>query len=77
MKAITSKAEATRRDTERQAVKRRAAGVQERAVYLDGVHSRQAEIKSLKAEGVAVKEISRRLGVPRSTVYNALKTGAV
>ena len=77
MKTIMSKAEATRRDTERQAVKRRAAGVQERAVYLDGVHSRQAEIKSLKAEGVAVKEISRRLGVPRSTVYNALKTGAV
>lgn len=73
LKTIISKAEATRRDTARQTTKRRAAGVQERSVYLEDFHARQAQIKALKADGVAVAEIAKRLGVTRATVYTALK----
>lgn len=73
LRTIVSKGEATRRDTARQMEKRRAAGVQERSEYLSTFHDRQAHIKSLKAEGVAVVEIARRLGITRATVYTALK----
>lgn len=73
LRTIVSKGEATRRDTARQTQKRRAAGVQERSEYLSPFHERQAHIKSLKAEGVSVMEIARRLGITRATVYTALK----
>jgi DNA-binding CsgD family transcriptional regulator len=74
LKTIITPALATERDTIRQREKRRAAGVVERSEYLGGIKDRQAEIRALKAEGVAVAEIARRLGVTRPTVYAALKT---
>ncbi len=74
MKTIITPALATERDTIRQREKRRAAGVVERSEYLGGIKDRQAEIRALKADGVAVAEIARRLGVTRPTVYAALKT---
>lgn len=73
LRTIITPALATERDTIRQREKRRAAGVQERSEYLSSFHDRRAQIKALKAEGVAVAEISRRLNVTRATVYTALK----
>lgn len=73
LKTIISKAESTRRDTARQTAKRRAAGVQERSEYLSGIQNKHAQARILKAEGVTVAEIAKRLGVTRPTVYAALK----
>ncbi len=73
LRTIITPALATERDTIRQREKRRAAGVQERSEYLSSFHDRRAQIKTLKAEGVAVAEIARRLDVTRATVYTALK----
>lgn len=67
---------ARERNTERERAKRRASGVVERLEYLGAIKDRQAEIRTLKAEGVAVAEIARRLGVTRPTVYAALKAEA-
>jgi len=73
LKTIISKEEATRRNTQRERAKRRAAGVQERSQYLEPAKQRQAQIRELKAQGIAVAEIARRLEVSRVTVYAALK----
>lgn len=73
LRTIITPALATERDTIRKREKRRAAGVQERSEYLSSFHDRRAQIKALKAEGVAVAEIARRLDVTRATVYTALK----
>lgn len=64
---------ARERNTERERAKRRAAGVQERSEYLSGINDRRGQIRALKAEGVSVAEIARRLNVTRPTVYAALK----
>lgn len=77
LRTIISKGLATERDTTRVREKRRASGVVERADYererqLKSI-DRAAEIRSLKAEGVSVVEIAKRLGVTRPTVYAALK----
>lgn len=74
LKTIISRDESTRRNTERERAKRRAAGVQERSQYLEPAKQRQAQIRELKAQGVAVAEIARRLEVSRVTVYAALKS---
>jgi len=73
LRTIITPALATERDTTRQREKRRASGVQERSEYLSEFHDRRALIKKLKAEGVAVAEIARRLNVTRATVYSAIK----
>ncbi|MFG0858857.1 replication protein [Pseudomonas sp. CJQ_13] len=73
LKTIITPALATERDTERQRVKRRAAGMQERSEYLAAISDRKAKARALKAEGVPVAEIARRLDITRPTVYAALR----
>jgi DNA-binding CsgD family transcriptional regulator len=74
LRTIVSKGEATRRDTARQMEKRRAAGVQERSIYLGKAAERHAEIRALKAQGLSAAVISKQLGISSRTVFNALKT---
>jgi len=73
LKTIITPALATERDTDRQRAKRRAAGVQERSQYLASINDRKEQVRALKAQGVAVAEIARRLNITRPTVYAALK----
>ncbi|MCQ2032240.1 replication protein [Stutzerimonas zhaodongensis] len=73
LKTIISKDEATRRNTERERARRRAAGALERAEYISNAKARKEQIRALKGEGVAVAEIARRLGVSRQNVYDGLK----
>lgn len=77
LKTIMSKSEATRRDTARQVVKRRAAGVKERSEYMAGIQDKHAQAVALKAQGMSVTAIAEQLGISRPTVYAALKSGKV
>ncbi|HDS1780280.1 TPA: helix-turn-helix domain-containing protein [Pseudomonas putida] len=78
LRTIITKDLARERNTERERVKRRAAGVVERSQYdqerqqksLD----RAAQIKALKAEGKSASAIAKELGVTTRTVFNALKS---
>ena len=72
LKTIMSKGEATRRDTARQTVKRRAAGIQERSEYLSAAQERKAQIKAL-SNTMTTAQIAAQLGVSLSTVKSALR----
>ncbi|MNR49130.1 hypothetical protein D3C85_1684640 [compost metagenome] len=73
LRTIITPALATERDTERQRVKRRAAGVLERSEYLSKAQERKAKIQALNAEGMTARQIAEAVGVTTATVYNALK----
>lgn len=72
LRTIITPALATERDTERQRVKRRAAGVQERSEYLSSAQERKAKIQALSST-LTTAQIAEQLGVSLSTVKAALR----
>lgn len=69
LRTIISTAERERRRRE----KRRAAGVEDRATYLDRAAERRAEARRLRSEGLTLSSIADRLGVSVRAVTGYLK----
>jgi len=63
MQTIISKAEATRRNTERQRSARRAQGMQPREQYLEKAAQQRQAAQQLRADGLSNTQISQALGI--------------
>ena len=68
LRTIVSRQECTRRDTERHAAARRAAGAVPRADWLANVELKRQRARSLKQEGWSIRRIAQTLGVSPASV---------
>ncbi|WP_280570594.1 replication protein [Chromohalobacter sp. 296-RDG] len=72
LRTIVSKGEARRRDAERKRQVRRAAGVQERAVYDSMVQHRREVAWALRTKGLSMRNIAKEMGTSLSHVQRML-----
>lgn len=63
LKTIVSQAEAAGRHRRREEARRRAAGAVDRETYLETVNDKLANAQALRAEGLSVRAIAKRMGV--------------
>jgi hypothetical protein len=70
LRTIISKKERTRRDTERHAASRHAAGAIPREDWLANVELKRQQARRLRQEGWSVRRIAHALGVSPGTAHN-------
>lgn len=63
LKTIVSQAEAAERHRKREEGRRRAAGAIDRETYLETANGKLAKAQALRAEGLSVRAIAKRMGV--------------
>jgi hypothetical protein len=63
LKTIIGTDEARRRDADRATAKRRAAGVQPRAAFIEAAHARRDRATALRAKGLTWAEVGAELGI--------------
>ncbi|WP_228723070.1 helix-turn-helix domain-containing protein [Limnobaculum xujianqingii] len=63
LKTIVSQAEAAERHRKREEGRRRAAGAVDRETYLETANGKLAKAQALRAEGLSVRAIAKRMGV--------------
>ena len=73
LRTIISRDMAAERDRERITARRRAAGVVDRASYLERAQARREQARLLRAQGLSVRAIAERLGISVGAVSGYLK----
>lgn len=63
LKTVVSQAEAAERHRKREEGRRRAAGAIDRETYLETANGKLAKAQALRAEGLSVRAIAKRMGV--------------
>ncbi|MGY2210397.1 replication protein [Pseudomonas pergaminensis] len=73
LKTIISSEMALERDRKRDEVRRRAAGAVDRKTYLEAANAKLAKAQALRAEGMSVRAIAKKMGISIGAVSGYLK----
>ncbi|WP_278938896.1 replication protein [Pseudomonas helleri] len=73
LKTIISSEMALERDRKRDEVRRRAAGAVDRKTYLEAANAKLAKAQALRAEGMSVRAIAKKMGVSVGAVSGYIK----
>ncbi|KTB68230.1 replication protein [Pseudomonas fluorescens] len=73
LKTIISSEMALERDRKRDEVRRRAAGAVDRKTYLEAANAKLAKAQALRAEGMSVRAIAKKMGISVGAVSGYLK----
>ncbi|RUQ46312.1 replication protein, partial [Corynebacterium pseudodiphtheriticum] len=73
LKTIISSEMALERDRRRDEVRRRAAGAVDRKTYLEAANAKLAKAQALRAEGMSVRAIAKKMGISVGSVSGYLK----